>query len=173
MNELAKNGLAFKSGSKLDVGGLFIKRSQAKQHEIHVWQNGKEYVVYINANPAVSRAINGENTKELDNVLKLITNVNRYMAANFTTRNPIFVATNFSRDYLFSSSILPVKEDVKYALQFQRNIPRSAGALQRYIRGKADISQKEDQYVIEYIMNGAKTGFSSIMELDGVQKLIS
>ncbi|NDV77853.1 LPD38 domain-containing protein [Dysgonomonas sp. 511] len=172
MQKLAEQGFAYPSGSKLDIGGMFIKRNQADQHEVHVWQNGKEYTVYINANPAVARAINGTNAKDLHKDLRFIAKVSRQMAANFTTRNPIFVATNFSRDYIFASSILPVKEDARYAVQFQRNIPRSAGALQRYIRGKADLTKKQDQYVIEYIMNGAKTGFSHIVELDTIQKRI-
>lgn len=172
MLKLAEQGFAYPSGSKLDIGGLFIKRNQADQHEIHVWQNGKEYTVYINANPAVARAINGVNAKDLHKDLRFIAKVSRQMAANFTTRNPIFVATNFSRDYIFASSILPVKEDTKYAIQFQRNMLKSSGALHRYIRGKADLTKQQDQYVIEYIMNGAKTGFSHIIELDKVQKRI-
>ena len=172
MQKLAEQGFAYPSGSKLDIGGMFIKRNQADQHEVHVWQNGKEFTVYINANPAVARAINGVNAKDLHKDLRFIAKVSRQMAANFTTRNPIFVATNFSRDYIFASSILLVKENAKYGVQFQRNIPRSAGALQRYIRGKADLTKQQDQYVIEYIMNGAKTGFSHIVELDKIQKRI-
>ena len=94
------------------------------------------------------------------------------MAANFTTRNPIFVLSNFSRDYIFASSILPVKEDAKYTVQFQRNMLKSAGALQRYIRGRADLTKTQDRYLVEYIMNGAKTGFSHIIELQKIQKQI-
>lgn len=172
MAKLADAGLAVQSGKKLDIGGLFIKRKQADQHEVHVFQNGTEYVVYINANPAVARAINGSNAKDLHKDLRFFAKVSRQMAANFTTRNPIFVASNFSRDYIFSSSILPVKENAKYALQFQRNMPRSADALQRYVRGKADLNKQQDRYLNEYILNGAKTGFSHILELQKVQKQI-
>lgn len=172
MQKMAEAGLAVQSGSKLDIGGLFIKRNQAEQHEVHIYQNGTEYVVYINANPAVARAITGANAKDLHKDLRFIARISRQMAANFTTRNPIFVLSNFSRDYIFASSILPVKEDAKYAIQFQRNMLKSAGALQRYIRGKADLTKQQDRYVIEYIMNGAKTGFSHIVELQKIQKQI-
>lgn len=172
MAKLAEAGLAVQSGKKLDIGGLFIKRKQADQHEVHVFQNGTEYVVYINANPAVARAINGSNAKDLHKDLRFFARVSRQMAANFTTRNPIFVASNFSRDYIFSSSILPVKENAKYALQFQRNMLPSADALQRYVRGKADLNKQQDRYLNEYILNGAKTGFSHILELQKVQKQI-
>lgn len=172
MQKMAEAGLAVQSRSKLDIGGLFIKRNQAEQHEVHIYQNGTEYVVYINANPAVARAITGANVKDLHKDLQFIVRISRQMAANFTTRNPIFVLSNFSRDYIFASSILPVKEDAKYAIQFQRNMLKSAGALQRYIRGKADLTKQQDRYVIEYIMNGAKTGFSHIVELQKIQKQI-
>lgn len=172
MQKMAEAGLAVQSGSKLDIGGLFIKRDQAEQHEVHIYQNGTEYIVYINANPAVARAITGANAKDLHKDLRFIARISRQMAANFTTRNPIFVLSNFSRDYIFASSILPVKEDAKYAIQFQRNMLKSAGALQRYIRGKADLTKQQDRYVIEYIMNGAKTGFSHIVELQKIQKQI-
>lgn len=172
MQKLAEAGQAFQSGKKLNIGGLFIKPKQAEQHEVHVYQNGVDYVVYINANPAVAKAINGSNIKETSDVMKQVAKMSRFMAANFTTRNPIFVATNFSRDYLFASSILPVKENVKYALKFQRNIPEAAGALQRYIRGKADLTKEADRFMMEYIMNGAKTGYSHIVEIQKVQKEI-
>lgn len=172
MQKLAEAGLAVQSGNKLDIGGLFIKRDQAEQHEAHVYQNGTEYVVYINANPAVARAITGANAKDLHKDLRFIARVSRQMAANFTTRNPIFVLSNFSRDYIFASSILPVKEDAKYTVQFQRNMLKSAGALQRYIRGRADLTKIQDRYLVEYIMNGAKTGFSHIIELQKIQKQI-
>lgn len=172
MQKLAEAGQAFQSGKKLNIGGLFIKPKQAEQHEVHVYQNGVDYVVYINANPAVAKAINGSNIKDTSDVMKKVAKMSRFMAANFTTRNPIFVATNFSRDYIFASSILPVKENIKYAVQFQKNIPEAAGALQRYIRGKADLTREADRYMNEYIINGAKTGYSHIVEIQSVQKEI-
>lgn len=172
MRELEAAGQAKQVRSKLDIGGLFIKRSQAQQHEVHVFQNGTEYVVYINANPAVADAINGDNVKNTPEDLQYAANITRQMAANFTTRNPVFVLSNFSRDYIYSSSILGVKENAAYALQFQRNILRSGDALQRYVRGAANMDNMQDRYLSEYIMNGAKTGFSHIIELQQAQRQI-
>ena len=170
MRLLEESGQAFQSGKRLNIGGLFIKKKQAEQHEVRIFQNGTEYIVYINANPAVAQAINGSNIKETSEFMQHIAKVSRFMAANFTTRNPLFIATNFSRDYLFASSILRVKESVKYALKFQKNIPSAADALQRYIRGKSDLNKENDRYMMEYIMNGAKTGYSHIVEIQRVQK---
>ena len=83
----------------------------------------------------------------------------RNMGANFTTRNPLFVATNFSRDYIYSTTMLLAKETPKYALQFQANIPKSLQALQRYERGKTDLNKKNDMFLYEYMINGGKLVF--------------
>ena len=94
------------------------------------------------------------------------------MAANMTTRNPLSVASDFLRDIIFTSSILPVKEGAEYAWQFRKNIPKASGALYRYLKGKPDMNRQEDRYMLEYIMNGAKTGFSQIIDLQRIQKQI-
>jgi hypothetical protein len=64
------------------------------------------------------------------------------MAAQATTRNPLFVVSNGMRDYDFSSHILLVKEGAGYALKFQQNLPGAAGALQRYLSGRANLDPK-------------------------------
>jgi hypothetical protein len=103
---------------------------------------------------------------------KIAAKATRWMAANMTTRSPLFVASNFSRDIIFTASILPVKEDGKYTGQFMKNIPKVSAALHRYLNGKADMNRPEDRYMYEYIMNGAKTGFSQIVNLQRIQKQI-
>lgn len=170
MQELKNDGMAYQGRTRLNIGDLFIKQRQAEQHEIQVYQNGISHTVYINANPAIARAINGANRKDVSQNLGFIANVTRSMAANFTTRNPLFIMTNFSRDYIFSSTMLLAKETPKFAGQFQMNIPKALGALQRYERGKVNLNNKSDRYLYEYLINGGKTGFSHIFELDRVAK---
>ena len=170
MQELKNDGMAYQGRTRLNIGDLFIKQRQAEQHEIQVYQNGISHTVYINANPAIARAINGANRKDVSQNLGFIANVTRSMAANFTTRNPLFIMTNFSRDYIFSSTMLLAKETPKFAGQFQMNIPKALGALQRYERGKVNLNNKPDRYLYEYLINGGKTGFSHIFELDRVAK---
>lgn len=170
MQELKNDGMAYQGRTRLNIGDLFIKPRQAEQHEIQVYQNGISHTVYINANPAIARAINGANRKDVSQNLGFIANVTRSMAANFTTRNPLFIMTNFSRDYIFSSTMLLAKETPKFAGQFQMNIPKALGALQRYERGKVNLNNKPDRYLYEYLINGGKTGFSHIFELDRVAK---
>lgn len=170
MQQLKKEGMAYQGRARLDIGDLFIKPKQAEQHEIRVYQNGISYTVYINANPAIAKAINGANRKDISNNLGLFSTITRNMAANFTTRNPLFVMTNFSRDYIYSTTMLLAKETPEFMLDFQRNLPAAANALRRYERGNVDLNKKSDQYLYEYMINGGKTGFSHIFELDRVAK---
>lgn len=37
-------------------------------------------------------------------------------------------------------------------------------------QGQSRLIKKQDQYLVEYIMNGTKTGFSHILELNNIQK---
>ena len=171
MKVLAEQGLATQKKGKLDIG-LFVKPKQAKQHEVHVYENGVEYVVYINANPKVSRAINGDNVVDPGKAFETIANINRWMAANFTVRNPLFVISNLQRDLIYSTTTLGVKEGLKYQKQFAKNIPLASLSLARLLSGKANQSNKYDAYAIEFIMNGGKTGYSHIVEIKTIQKRI-
>ena len=173
MQELEEKGFASQRGGKLNLG-LFTKPKQASQHTVHVMQNGVEYVIYFNADPAVSRAINGSNRTIANpgRVETFVRNASRTMAANFTTRNPVFVLSNFSRDFLYAASTLPAKESAAYAAKFVKNIPLVAASLKRAIKGKPDMTNPIDQLAVEYILNGGKTGYSSIVELQKTQKRI-
>ena len=78
MQELQELGMARKSGSRrVDVGGLFIKPRQAEQHEIAVFENGIRYTVYVNANPAIARAINQANKWHIGAVAEVVS-INKF-----------------------------------------------------------------------------------------------
>ncbi len=171
MQTLADKGEAMQKRGKLDIG-LFVKPKQAKQHEIHVFENGTEQVVYINANPKVARAINGDNRVEAGKFFDAISVVQRWMAANFTSRNPLFMATNLERDLTFATTTLGVKEGLVYQANFIKNIPVSIKAISSMMMGKGSVKNKYDQYAEEFVMNGGKTGYTHIVEIKQVQKRI-
>ena len=171
MQTLADKGEAMQKRGKLDIG-LFVKPKQAKQHEIHVFENGTEQVVYINANPKVARAINGDNRVEAGKFFDAISVVQRWMAANFTSRNPLFMATNLERDLTFATTTLGVKEGLAYQANFIKNIPVSIKAISSMMMGKGSVKNKYDQYAEEFVMNGGKTGYTHIVEIKQVQKRI-
>lgn len=171
MKDLETQGLATQKRGGLNIG-LFVKPKQAVQHEVNVYENGVHHVVYINANPKVARAINGENRVEAGKFFNAISVANRWMAANFTSRNPLFMISNFERDLTYSATTLGVKEGVKYQAQFVKNIPMTVKSITNLLAGKGNVHDKYDQYAIEFVMNGGKTGYTQIVELKSIQKRI-
>jgi len=171
MQELAEKKEAIQKRGKLNIG-LFVKPKQAKQHEIHVYENGTEHVVYINANPKIARAINGDNRVEAGAFFDGLSVVNRWMAANFTSRNPLFMVTNFERDITFATTTLGVKEGIIYQANFLKNVPVAVKAITNMMIGTGNVQNKYDQYAEEFVMNGGKTGYTHIVEIKSVQKRI-
>ncbi len=173
MEKLESEGLAYRGhANKAKLGDMFIKPHQEKEHHIQVWQNGRQMSVIVNADASIAKAINGTNVEHNSKILESVAKVNRFMASNFTTRNPKFIFTNAIRDYIFGSSMLGIKEDFKYFAKFQLNILPSMAAVARYNFNKSNPSNTTDAMVIEYVMNGGETGYSHFLEVGKVQKQI-
>ncbi|MDR1373182.1 MAG: hypothetical protein LBJ17_08750, partial [Dysgonamonadaceae bacterium] len=176
-----KAGKVTQNRNRLNLGGMFIKPAQEKQHTVEVYQNGKAYTVYFNTNPEVARVINGTDVPRmpeewglLTDAVQLRTKFTRGIAELMTSKNPEFTFTNASRDFLFASTVLPVQEGIKYSLKFQKNFwsGRAAGAMRRHIFWELDLSRKDDALLYEYIINGGVTGYSTIMSMKGVKSNI-
>lgn len=148
------------------------------EHAVRVKLNGEEHVVYVNGNPKVAQVINGQLTPEItkNKILKGAAWINRQMAANFTTRNPAFVLTNLSRDLIWASTTLAVKEGGKYDRRFMRNIPKAAKVLRGRIKaGKDWTSDPSDPMSVmleEFLKNGARTGYTALYNIDAYKKRI-
>lgn len=142
------------------------------QHAVRVKLNGEEYVVYVNGNPKVAQAVNGLNTPEQteNKFLKGIAWMNREMAANFTTRNPAFILSNLSRDLIWASSTLGVKENGKYQRKFMRNVPKAMKALKKRIMEgegwKPDLNDPVSVMLDEFLRNGGRTGYTALYNID-------
>lgn len=156
------------------------EKSQKKlgQHTVRVKLNGEEYVIYVNGNPKVAQAINGLNSPELteNKVLKGVAWTNRQMAANFTTRNPAFVLSNFARDFIWATSTLSVKENKKYRNKFVGNVPKAMKALKDRIKAgenwKPDPSDPISVMLDEFLRNGGRTGYTALYNIDKYKKRI-
>jgi hypothetical protein len=177
MNELRKNGMATKSinGIKLDYRASTREKNE---HTVVVKSGGKEYVIYINGNPRASQAINGLTNPDASDhkMMQLIGRLNRQLAANFTTRNPAFVLSNMSRDVIFSTSAIWVKEDWKYAKRFDKNIVKNIGAIAglmaRYKSGRLDMRNSRDRHFLEFLENGGETGYTALHNVNEYKKMM-
>lgn len=104
-----------------------VEHDNLKEHQVLVKRNGRTYVMTINGNPRAAQALNGLTNPDTDSsgVISALssvgTRINRELSAFYTTRNPNFVVSNFMRDMLYSNTMVWVKENPRYALQFHKN----------------------------------------------------
>lgn len=173
MKELKQEGKATKNISSLNVP-YRVMPWEAKEHVVTVLRNGKEQVVFINGNPRAAQALNGMTNPDAESniILNGVSRFNRQLAANFTTRNPAFVFSNLSRDLIFATSAVTVKEDKEYAKKFAKNILTSMLTVARVLKGKADMSKKSDAYFMEFLANGGETGYTALNSVDDYKKKI-
>lgn len=166
---------ATRNPSKLKVAYILLP-AETNEHSVGVKLNGEFYRVLVHGNPKVAQAVEGlndimrTNNKTLQSIIKPLAWTGRQMAANFTTRNPAFVASNLIRDIIWSTTALSVKERSKYRNQFMRNIPKASGALVRNLRGKQDLSNPVDIMLNEFLENGGRTGYTALYSIEKYKK---
>lgn len=149
-----------------------------KEHQVVVKRAGKPYVITINGNPRAAQAINGlTNPNATENpFIKFVESANRFMAANFTKRNPAFVVANMVRDGIYSNTSVWVKEGPLYAAKFNRNWAKSvkemAGLVARYKANRLDMSNPTDRMFYDFIRNGGETGYTFINSVEDYKGII-
>lgn len=167
MEELQKEGKAKRKLGKVDIG-VPISTYQAQEHQVRVKENGREYVININADPRIARAINGYggNEGQLKILLDGIDWTVRNLAALNTSWNPEFAVGNIIRDIEYAAGSSFVKEGIRYAAKGAKNTVPAVAAMQRYFRGKQDMSNQMDKYLQEFLENGGETGFTHLSNLN-------
>lgn len=185
MEELSKDKDSKIKRSK-DMGNIPYKilPREKREHQVIVKRNGKEYVLTVNGNPRAAQALNGltnpDNNKTgwygtLERSGKWL---NRHLAANYTTRNPGFVISNFLRDMIYSNSMVWVKENPLYALRFNRNFAKVNPAkmfslLRKYENGTLDMSNETERYFNEFMRGGGVTGYTNIRDVEAIRSDIA
>ena len=171
MNMLKENGEATQVKEGLNIN-YRISARQAKEHIVNVKRNGRDYLVFVNGNPRAAQAVNGlTNPNVEDGWMAGVSRFNRWMAANFTTRNPAFVMSNLARDLIFSISAVRVKEGSEYTGQFSKNILPSMRAIARGLRGEQPQTEA-DRYFQEFLDNGGETGFTALHNVDEYKRIV-
>lgn len=169
-----------RNGLELD---LHTTRQEAAQHAVKVMRNGKEYIVYVNGNPTAAQAINGftnPNTPSeqnwVDSFMKGADYVKNFMARSFTSYNPAFVVTNFSRDVIFASTAVAIKEDASYTKQYTKNISevilkaKMPQLVSKWQDGKLDMNVPLERFFNEFMLNGGETGYTQLNSVDDYKK---
>jgi len=172
MKQLKENGLATQKPNGLNIN-YRINKNNISQHVVQVKNGGKDYVIYINGNPRAAQAINGLTNPnvEQNQIFRSIATANRWLAANFTTRNPAFVLSNLVRDLIFSNVAVSIKEDGKYSSRFRKNILKAMPVVLRNLNGKPN-NTEADRYFQEFIENGGETGYMHLNDVEKYKKKV-
>ena len=172
MEELEKLGRARRGTRKLSLGDtvIHIKDSSVSEHMIPVSVNGRRMNMIINGNPRAAQAINGMlNIEQDDDIVKnVFAKTTRWMAANFTSRNPEFWISNLQRDLMFALMNVDVKEDAEYRKAFRRNLSHGfrATVLSRKANQDTLGDSKYERYYREFVENGGVTGYTRLANAD-------
>ena len=180
MEELSKNNPdEYKKASDARDIPYKILPNNLKEHQVIVKRNGKEYVLTINGNPRAAQALNGLTNPNATNnpAIKFFESTNRFLAANFTQRNPAFVISNMFRDGFYSNSVIWVKESPLYAKKYNKNWAKSlkemGGLVKRYKMNSLDMNNDTDRMFLEFINNGGETGYTFINSVEEYKGIIA
>ena len=181
MQRLAEQGAAIKqrNGLKLDKR---VINGEGAEHTIKVWRGGKEYIIYINGNPAVAQAVNGLTNpdtqgSDLPKWAKIgAAQLKNFLSGVYTSFSPAFVLTNFTRDQLFASQAVYIKYGLKYKRQASKNARNLffSGALPRLVykweHGTLDMNDETERYFDEFMRGGGETGFTALRDIESIKK---
>ena len=181
MQALAETGEAIKqrNGLKLDKR---VINGEGAEHTIKVWRGGKEYIIYINGNPAVAQAVNGLTNPDTQGS-KLpkwaeigAAQLKNFLSGVYTSFSPAFVLTNFTRDQLFASQAVYIKYGLKYKRQASKNARNLlfSGALPRLVykweHGTLNMNDETERYFDEFMRGGGETGFTALRDIESIKK---
>lgn len=172
MKQLKEQGLATQKSKGLNIDYRIMKNN-ISQHAVIVKNGGKDFVIYVNGNPRAAQAVNGLTNPDAEKnpIFNAISRANRWLAANFTTRNPAFVMSNLSRDLIFSTTAVWIKEDAKYSSRFRKNILTALPTVVKGVMGKGKDSEA-DKYFREFVENGGETGYMYLNDVDDYKKKV-
>ena len=202
MKKLREEGSARMGHEHLSLG-MPVVRWQEKEHQVRVNRNGREYVVYINGAPNASQAINGllnMDASKSDSLEKMSRPVNRFMAKNFTSRNPLFVLRNFEKDVVSAATLSGIKFGSGYVGKLIANVTRLLPGLafarkstyklgntadvfergtfgmynliRKYKEGRLDENDEVEKYFMEFMTHGGHTGYSNLYNVEESSKIV-
>lgn len=178
MKELQKQGLAYESGQRLNLGNAVVNIDSKNQpeHIVTVKVGGKDYTIVINGNPRAAQAINGDLNIEstASDYSAVFGPVLRWMSSVNTSYNPEFWITNTMRDMLFTMMSVNIKEDPAYRRAFRKNYWKAwqvVSLTAKNEKGTIGDSYMEKMYK-DFVKYGGVTGYTQIKDSETWEKEI-
>lgn len=177
MRKLEKEGTAMRQKKPM-ILPYHATKSMEKEHTVRVMVNGKEYVIYVNGNPAAAQAVNGTSTPQdpdgsvLKRIYGALRWINRVKASLLTAVNVNFIPGNLVRDAQYSIQNMKAKEPVDYVLKYVKNLGEgmakmtSARLFYKDKKGTLNMDDKTERLFKEFLDNGGETGYTARYTLE-------
>lgn len=177
MRKLEKKGTAMRQKKPM-ILPYHATKSMEKEHTVRVMVNGKEYVIYVNGNPAAAQAVNGTSTPQdpdgsvLKRIYGALRWINRVKASLLTAVNVNFIPGNLVRDAQYSIQNMKAKEPVGYVLKYVKNLGEgmakmtSARLFYKDKKGTLNMDDKTERLFKEFLDNGGETGYTARYTLE-------
>lgn len=110
---------------------------------------------------------------------RVIARLGRKMAAAYTSMSPLFIPSNYFRDFTMTLASTAIREDGRYNYLLRKNmlthwntfflvLDYQNGSLREKVRdGEAS---KTEQMFYDFMMNGGETGFVSSLDVEDLKK---
>lgn len=177
MRKLEKEGTAMRQKKPM-ILPYHPTKSMEKEHTVRVMVNGKEYIIYVNGNPAAAQAVNGTSTPQdpdgsvLKRIYGALRWINRVKASLLTAVNVNFIPGNLVRDAQYSIQNMKAKEPVDYVLKYVKNLGEgmakmtSARLFYKDKKGTLNMDDKTERLFKEFLDNGGETGYTARYTLE-------
>jgi len=184
MEAMEKKGDATQKREHLEIS-YPQTNSEEREHEVRVMKNGEEYVIYINGDPQLAQAMNNTRAHRVREGLqnsvsqRALASLGRKMAAAYTSLSPLFIPSNYFRDFTMTLASTAIREDARYNYLLRKNMAThwntfplvlsyQNGTLREKVRdGEAS---KTEQMFYDFTMNGGETGFVSSLDVEDLKK---
>ena len=184
MEQMKKKGDATQKREHLEIS-YPQTNSEEREHEVRVMKDGEEYVIYVNGDPQLAQAMNNTRAHRVRQGIesskfdRICAKVGRYLAAVYTSRSPLFILSNFTRDTTMTLASTAIREDARYNYLLRKNMLTHWNTLQlvvRYQKGtlrekvRNGTATKTEQMFYDFMMNGGETGFVSSLDVEDLKK---
>lgn len=167
-----------RTGLKL---GLNTALWQQDEHKVRVKHGDKEFVIYINGNPAAAHALNGLTNPDSRSgpVERKLTEAKGAVSALLTSLNPAFIAANLIMDSHMGMVAAAIKENAGYNIAAAKNAARMFGTaalprlLHKWEKGTLSATDPIEKYFNEFMLNGGETGFTQLHTINDYKKRIA
>jgi len=171
MRSLQKQGMAMRQ-KKPDILPYKGSKRMEKEHTVNVVSGGREYVIYVNGDPAAAQAVNGTNIVKggddatANRLYKAWMKYMRFRAGVLTSYNANFILKNLSKDANYSIQNMKAHESPMYVMRYIKNLGEgiakmtSARMLYKEAKGTLDMNDPTERMFKEFMDNGGETGYN-------------